>query len=111
MRAATKDLQRDLDETRTEIKKGVLELPEEARESTESMRRVIGDQIQALSELSEIIARHGKTLDISSPALGERQITRQIEAPAAAMAVGGGEALVQWSEGTAAAVRRSRACA
>jgi len=101
MRAATKDLQRDLDETRSEIRKGVLEMPEEARESTESMRRVIGDQIQALSELSEIIARHGKTLDISSPTLGERNISRQIEAPAAAMAVGGGEALVQWSEGPA----------
>ena len=97
MRGATKELQHDLDETRNEIRKGVLELPEETRESTEAMRRVIGDQIQALSELSEIIARHGKTLDISSPALGERQAVRQIEAPA--MAVGGGDAMVSWSEG------------
>ena len=101
MRAATKDLQHDLDETRNEIKKGVLELPEEARESSESMRRVIGDQIQALSELSEIIARHGKTLDISSPALGERQVSRQIEAPVMATAVGG-EAAAAWSDGAAA---------
>ena len=80
----------------------MLELPEETRESTEAMRRVVGDQIKALSELREIIARHGKTLDISSPALGERQAMRQIEAPA--MAVGGGEAMVSWSEGSSDAV-------
>ena len=71
MRAATHELQHDLGETRKEIKKGVLELPEEARESADAMRRVVGDQIKALSELSEIINRHGKTLDISSPQLGE----------------------------------------
>ena len=71
MRQATQELQRDLGETREEIKRGVLELPEEARESADAMRRVVGDQIKALSELSEIINRHGKTLDLSSPALGE----------------------------------------
>jgi hypothetical protein len=74
MRGATRELQNDLDETRTELKKGVLDLPEEARESTEAMRRVVGDQIKALSELSEIIARHGKTLDVSSPTLGEHRM-------------------------------------
>ena len=53
------------------MRRGVLDLPEEARESAEAMRRVVGDQIKALSELSEIISRHGKTLDLSSPTLGE----------------------------------------
>ena len=66
MRSATQEMQSDLDMTRSELKKGVLDLPEEARESTAAMRRVVGDQIEALSELSEIISRHGKTLDIST---------------------------------------------
>jgi hypothetical protein len=71
MRTATQDLQRDLNVTRDEVRRGVLELPEEAREGAEAMRRVVSEQIRALSELSEIINRHGKTLDLSSPSLGE----------------------------------------
>jgi hypothetical protein len=74
MRQATQDLQRDLSVTREELRRGVLELPEEAREGAEAMRRVVGDQIRALTELSEIINRHGKNLDLSSPALGEPRI-------------------------------------
>ncbi len=89
MRQATQDLQRDLTNTREELKRGVLELPEEARENAEAMRRVVGDQIKALSELSEIVSRHGKTLDLSSPSLGEPHM-RSLPQPAAA--VGGGEA-------------------
>ncbi len=80
MRTATQDLQRDLGATREEMRKGVLELPEEAREGAEAMRRVVGDQIKALTELSEIINRHGKNLDLSSPAMGEPRI--RIEAAA-----------------------------
>ena len=105
MRAATKDLQRDLDETRTEIKKGVMELPEEARESSESMRRVIGDQIQALTELSDIISRHGKALDVSSPALGERPIARQMVESAPAVAVGA-ESYSAWNDASARTTSR-----
>ncbi len=74
MRQATQQLQQDLETTREEVRRGVLEIPEEAREGAEAMRRVVGDQIKALSELSEIISRHGKTLDLSSPALGEPRV-------------------------------------
>ena len=42
------------------------------------MRRVVGDQIKALSDLSEIITRHGKTLDLSSPALGEPRMRMDV---------------------------------
>src|SRR5690606_25492051 len=82
MRQATHDLQRDLNATRDEIRRGVLELPEEAREGAEAMRRVVGDQLKALSELSEIIGRHGKWFDVSTPSLGEVR------------AAGGGETLI-----------------
>jgi ABC-type transporter Mla subunit MlaD len=91
MRHAMQELQRELNTTREELKRGVLELPEEAREGAETMRRVVGDQIKALSDLSEIITRHGKQLDLSTPALGEPRMVRAVgeqyapaaEAPAA----------------------------
>ncbi|MEQ9688405.1 MAG: hypothetical protein RLO48_01625, partial [Bauldia litoralis] len=94
MRGAMQEVQRDLDQTRAELKRGVLEMPEETRESAEAMRRVVGDQIKALSELSDIIARHGKTLDVYSPSLGEARATpiHQIEMPAAAVAATAGGA-------------------
>jgi hypothetical protein len=44
----------------------VLELPQEASESTAQMRKVIVDQIEALAELNRIVARHGRGLDVSS---------------------------------------------
>jgi hypothetical protein len=47
------------------------------------MRRVVGDQIKALTELSEIINRHGKNLDLSSPALGEPRFRMEATAVAA----------------------------
>jgi hypothetical protein len=52
MRLATQELQHDLGTTRNELKKGVLEMPEEAREGAEAMRRVVSEQIKALSALS-----------------------------------------------------------
>ncbi len=85
MRTAAQDLQKDLNVTRDEVRRGVLDLPEEARESAEAMRRVVGDQIKALSELSEIINRHGKTLDLSSPQLGEPRLAARPEATAVAL--------------------------
>jgi len=89
MRQATQDVQRDLGITREELRRGVLELPEEAREGAEAMRRVVGDQIRALSELSEIINRHGKNFDLSSPALGEPRIRIEATAGAAEPAASG----------------------
>jgi hypothetical protein len=56
------------------------------------MRRVVGDQIKALSDLSEIITRHGKQLDLSSPALGEPR-ARVSEAHFAAGSEAGAEPL------------------
>jgi methyl-accepting chemotaxis protein len=97
MRLATQELQHDLNITRGELKKGVLEMPEEARESAEAMRRVVSDQIKALSDLSEIISRHGKTLDLSSPSLGEPRVAaRNIEMQPVAAAVGA-ETQAPWS--------------
>jgi hypothetical protein len=60
-------MQRELDATRTELRKGILELPQETAESAAQMRRVIVDQIEALAELNRIVARHGRGFDTVDP--------------------------------------------
>lgn len=93
MRQAAGELQRDLEETRSEMRRGVMELPDETRESADAMRRVVTDQIAALKELSEIVAKSGKSMDTAQaiePA--ERRVAassgsaRPAPAPAASQA-------------------------
>ena len=47
--------------TRAELKKGVLDMPQEAKESTTAIRRAVSEQINALKELSDIVAKSGRT--------------------------------------------------
>ncbi len=61
------EMQQELELTRAELRRGVLELPQETAESTAQMRRVVVDQIEALAELNRIIARHGRSLDSAEP--------------------------------------------
>ena len=63
--AARQQMQLELEATRVELRRGVLEMPQEAAESTAQMRKVIVDQIEALAELNRIVARHGRGLDVS----------------------------------------------
>ena len=72
LKRMTSDMQRELETTRQELRKGILELPEETAESAAQMRRVIVDQIEALAELNRIVARHGRGLDAVEP--GTRRI-------------------------------------
>ena len=60
LREISDDIQRTLDTTREEIRRTVFDLPTETKESANAMRRVVADQIKALSELNEIVARHGR---------------------------------------------------
>ena len=62
-----RDMQRELETTRAELRRGILELPQETAESAAQMRRVIVDQIEALAELNRIVARHGRSLDTAEP--------------------------------------------
>jgi hypothetical protein len=63
MRQASIDVQRELEETRSQMRRGVMELPEETRQSADAMRKVVADQISALRDLSEIVTKSGKALD------------------------------------------------
>ena len=68
------DMRRELEGTRAELRKGILELPQETADSAAQMRRVIVDQIEALAELNRIVARHGRGMDAIEPP------TRRLEA-------------------------------
>ncbi len=66
MKQMSSDLHGELEATRAELRRGVLDVPQEAAESTAQMRKVIVDQIEALAELNRIVARHGKGLDVAT---------------------------------------------
>ena len=61
------DMQHELETTRAELRRGILELPQETADSAAQMRRVIVDQIEALAELNRIVARHGRGIDAVEP--------------------------------------------
>ena len=67
MKQMAAEMQRELEATRAELRRGILELPQETAESAAQMRRVLVDQIEALAELNRIVARHGRNLDAVEP--------------------------------------------
>jgi hypothetical protein len=89
MKQMAGEMQRELEATRTELRRGVLEMPQEAAESTAQMRKVIVDQIEALAELNRIVAHHGRGLDVVSTNRGS---TYREEEPAMAAVAGRTEA-------------------
>ncbi len=76
MKQMSLDMQRELDTTRKELRRGVLELPEETAESMAQMRRVIVDQMEALAELNRIVARHGRAMDTVGAATEQSPVRR-----------------------------------
>jgi Apolipoprotein A1/A4/E domain len=78
MKQMAAEMQRELDATRSELRRGVFELPQETAESAAQMRRVIVDQIEALAELNRIVARHGRNLDAVEPVRSRAEPTLAI---------------------------------
>jgi hypothetical protein len=73
MKQMAAEMQEELETTRAQLRRGILELPQETAESAAQMRRVIVDQIEALAELNRIVARHGRSLDAVEPARREAE--------------------------------------
>jgi chaperonin cofactor prefoldin len=88
MKQMAGEMQRELEATRNELRRGVLEMPQEAADSTAQMRKVIVDQIEALAELNRIVAHHGRGLDVVSTGRTNTSAYRE-EEPALAAAAGG----------------------
>jgi hypothetical protein len=87
MKQMTAEMHTELEATRNELRRGVLEMPQEAAESTSQMRKVIVDQIEALAELNRIVARHGHGFDVVNSG---RSGSEREEEPIAATAGGRG---------------------
>ena len=83
MKQMASEMHNELEATRNELRRGVLEMPQEAAESTAQMRKVIVDQIEALAELNRIVAHHGRGLDVVTP--GRASAQRQEEPMLAAV--------------------------
>jgi hypothetical protein len=75
-------MRREIEATRAELRQNIFELPQETAESAAHMRRVVIDQIEALSELNRIVARHGRNLDIVEPRIAEPRIVEPRMEPA-----------------------------
>ncbi len=87
MRGMSTEIQRELDATREEVRRGALELPQETAQQAAAMRRVVAEQIKALNDLTDIVARSGRVYDlaepVAAPAVARAEPPRQIATPAA----------------------------
>jgi len=61
------EINRELEATRQELRRGAVELPRETAEQAAAMRRVVAEQIKALNELTDIVARSGRAYDVAEP--------------------------------------------
>ena len=66
MRSVTTDIKRDLDATRADLRRGIMDMPGEAQESAAAMRKAVTEQIDALKELGRIVQRHETSAGISA---------------------------------------------
>ncbi|WP_315831462.1 negative regulator of septation ring formation [Bradyrhizobium prioriisuperbiae] len=89
MKQMAGEMHRELEATREELRRGVLEIPQEAADSTSQMRKVIVDQIEALAELNKIVARHGRGLDVVSSNTSSSRSYQRDEEPMMATAAAG----------------------
>jgi hypothetical protein len=58
------EIKRELEMTRAELKRGIVELPHETQETAANMRRVVADQIKALNELAALVSRSNRAVDV-----------------------------------------------
>ena len=78
------EIRRELETTREDLRHGVIALPQEVEEATESVRRVVSDQIAALKELTDAVANSEVAFDVvqtPTPRAPERMALERI-APA-----------------------------
>ncbi|MCI0736062.1 MAG: apolipoprotein acyltransferase, partial [Beijerinckiaceae bacterium] len=67
VRDMSREILRELEETREALRRGAADLPQETAQQAAALRRAVADQIKALEELSDIVTRSGRAYDISQP--------------------------------------------
>lgn len=84
----TASVQQDLEATRSELQHGLIDLPHQATDHITTLRRVVAEQIQALNELSGIVTRAGRAVDVPE---------RLVEAVASPKAAANGAAAMPYT--------------
>src|SRR5262249_38045224 len=67
MRVTAQQVVKDIEAVRGELKRAIVDLPEETRANADAMRRVVADQITALNALADLVKRQSGGFDISGP--------------------------------------------
>ena len=65
LRSTAQQVIKEVDFVRAELKRSILELPEETRQNADAMRRVVSDQITALNALADVVRRQAGALGLS----------------------------------------------
>lgn len=76
IRRTSAEIRVELDATRDELKRGVLDMPAEAKEQTSAMRKAVSEQINALKELASIVNKSGRLVDVGD-SRADRTVTKQ----------------------------------
>jgi hypothetical protein len=69
MRITAQQVVKDIDTARSELKRAILDLPEETRSNADAMRKVVSDQIAALNALADVVKRQTGVMDLSGPGI------------------------------------------
>ena len=69
LRTTAQQVIKEVDFVRAELKRSILELPEETRQNADAMRRVVSDQITALNALADVVRRQSGALGLSGPGI------------------------------------------
>ena len=72
LRTMSRQIQEELAATRQALTASVSDLPQETAQQAASMRKIVSDEIKALKELSDIVSRSGRSLDVSTGLAGDR---------------------------------------
>ena len=76
MRMTAQQVVKDIDNARSDLKRAIVDLPEETRTNADAMRRVVADQIAALNTLADVVKRQTGVTDFSGPGFSPQRSAR-----------------------------------
>ena len=76
MRMTAQQVVKDIDNARSDLKRAIIDLPEETRTNADAMRKVVADQISALNALADVVKRQTGMSDLSGPGYAAARSTR-----------------------------------
>ena len=76
MRMTAQQVVKDIDSARNDLKRAIVDLPEETRTNADAMRKVVADQIAALNTLADVVKRQTGMADLSGPGFTPQRSTR-----------------------------------